>query len=125
MHAMPRKAGFHGCRQKLRGLPRRYSSPQIWIRLRAMPHGSRMEHYGSAGEGSPEPIPALWRTCGGAVRGMSQERCRRAVPRTLNAMYFVPSEGLSADDEPESRQREVLDYLRDVSQLRYVVECQI
>jgi len=59
----------------------------------------------AASEGSPEPVPAIWRACGRAMRGMPQAGGHWAVPGPIDAMRFVPLAGLEEHHEPATRQR--------------------
>src|SRR6476660_2220976 len=108
---MPRETSFHKRWEELRGLSRRHSPAKVRLRLRAVSFGSRLAGSHTADQESSKSIPAFWCARGRSVRGLPQRSRRRPIPRALDGLLLMPSEGFSENNQSKSRQREFSDDL--------------
>lgn len=102
MHAVPREAGVHGCREELPGLSCRRAPEKDGHKLCAVSHRSGLECRRAAGQGSPEPLPATRGPRGLAMRRLSQACRGGAIPGAFDRLYFLSPDRFSEDHQSES-----------------------
>jgi len=92
---MPRQLDLQKRQYRLCRLPRGYPSAAVWIQLRELPYGQRMECLAGRDSQSSESLSAGGSTRAGGMRSMSQASRGRAVRGSVDGLLHLPSKGFS------------------------------
>jgi len=84
-----------------------------------------MAGFNSADPAAQQSLPANRSARRGGLRLLPQGRRYEPIPDDVNAVLFLPLDGLRCDHEPEPRDGQVLHHLRDLPQHGQLAERKI